>query len=336
MDREGLYRTRRPERGHLGHSGRWQDTKGNHNHSSIHLPAQQKPQTRGLEGYESRYSAPPTPQISFPKKHGQQEVQPSITLSRNWSKFPEDISQRYILQRPYAEPDRAYSDLFRITRSRPTQLSSGFTPFKHQKISGQESPLFTIPGFFQEKKGIKGQKQDIFQPKAERVGPNDPEAVVLGEISTQDPEIVVNTSRISDTNNINITPTQNEHSVTPESNLKSDSLWLQMSQFAEQTQKQFSDLQDSHERLKALTASMNKIVKALHEGHAQFIKALEEANKRLNKVFEKPHHCKGDRDCLDQDLNKLFNVYQNMNPQPQGHVLDTPYNQEDIKPDVLL
>ncbi|MBW0491380.1 hypothetical protein O181_031095 [Austropuccinia psidii MF-1] len=48
-DREGLSRTRRPERGHLGHSGRWQDTEGNHNNSSIHFPIQQEPQTRGLE-----------------------------------------------------------------------------------------------------------------------------------------------------------------------------------------------------------------------------------------------------------------------------------------------
>ncbi|MBW0481021.1 hypothetical protein O181_020736 [Austropuccinia psidii MF-1] len=48
-DRQGLFRTRRL--GHLGHSGGWQDTEGNHNHSTIHLPIQQKPQTRGLEGY---------------------------------------------------------------------------------------------------------------------------------------------------------------------------------------------------------------------------------------------------------------------------------------------
>ncbi|MBW0523682.1 hypothetical protein O181_063397 [Austropuccinia psidii MF-1] len=42
-----------------------------------------------------------------------------------------------------------------------------------------------------------------------------------------------------------------------------------------------------------------------------------------------------DWDCLDQDINKLFNVCQNMKPQPQGHALDNPY-QEEIKPNVLL
>ncbi|MBW0487285.1 hypothetical protein O181_027000 [Austropuccinia psidii MF-1] len=81
---------------------------------------------------------------------------------------------------------------------------------------------------------------------------------------------------------------------------------------------------------------MGKIVKTLQEGHAQLRKASEEANKILNQVFEEHHPCKRDRDFLDQDLNKWFNVYQNMEPQPQGHVLDNPYHQEDIKPDSLL
>ncbi|MBW0491877.1 hypothetical protein O181_031592 [Austropuccinia psidii MF-1] len=48
-DREGLSRTRRPGRGHLGSSGRWQDIEGNHTHSAIQFPIQQEPQTRGLE-----------------------------------------------------------------------------------------------------------------------------------------------------------------------------------------------------------------------------------------------------------------------------------------------
>ncbi|MBW0499657.1 hypothetical protein O181_039372 [Austropuccinia psidii MF-1] len=150
-----------------------------------------KTQTRGLEGYGSSSSAPPTPQRFILMEHGQQEVQPSIPLGRTWSKCPEDMSQRDRLQRPYgnhqrlesqqevqtpggegkqdmgesshsqsyrrtADPDRAYSDSFRITRSRPNQLSSGFTPFRSQKISGQESPFFTIPGTFQEITRIKG------------------------------------------------------------------------------------------------------------------------------------------------------------------------------------
>ncbi|MBW0476756.1 hypothetical protein O181_016471 [Austropuccinia psidii MF-1] len=40
-------------------------------------------------------------------------------------------------------------------------------------------------------------------------------------------------------------------------------------------------------------------------------------------------------DCLDQDLNRFFNVYQNMKPQPQGHALDNPY-QKGLKPDFSL
>ncbi|MBW0500742.1 hypothetical protein O181_040457 [Austropuccinia psidii MF-1] len=50
-DRECLSRTRRPGGGRLGHSGGWQDVEGNRAHSAIHFPIQQKPQTRGLEGY---------------------------------------------------------------------------------------------------------------------------------------------------------------------------------------------------------------------------------------------------------------------------------------------
>ncbi|MBW0517061.1 hypothetical protein O181_056776 [Austropuccinia psidii MF-1] len=179
-DREGLSRTRRPGRGHLGHSGGWQDTEGNHNHPAIQFPIQQEPQTRGLKRYGSSSSAPPTPQRFISMEHGQQEVQPGIPLVRTWSKLPEDLSQRDRLQRPYGnqqrleshqevqtpggegkqdkgesshypryrrttDPDRAYSHSFRLTRSRPNQLSSGFTSFRNQQISGQESPFFTIP-----------------------------------------------------------------------------------------------------------------------------------------------------------------------------------------------
>ncbi|MBW0580628.1 hypothetical protein O181_120343 [Austropuccinia psidii MF-1] len=109
-----------------------------------------------------------------------------------------------------------------------------------------------------------------------------------------------------------------------------------MSQYAAQTQKQFSELEASHERMKKLTAYMDKIVETLKEGHAQLSKASEETNKRLNMVFEEQHHSRRDRDCLDQDINKLFNVYHNMKPQPQGHVMDNPYHPDEIKPDAIL
>ncbi|MBW0581119.1 hypothetical protein O181_120834, partial [Austropuccinia psidii MF-1] len=187
------------------------------------------------------------------------------------------------------------------------------------------------------RQGHKGKKQDLFSPKAERVRPSYQENVGLGEGSTQEPEVVLNHSRISSPLNRNITPTQIEHNtVSPESNLNSDALWLQMSQFSEQTQKQFAELEASHERMKALTASMDKILKTLQEGHAQLSKASEETNRRLNLVFEEKHLRKRDRDCLDQDINKLFNVYHNMKPQPQGHFMDNPYYQDDIKPDAML
>ncbi|MBW0581846.1 hypothetical protein O181_121561 [Austropuccinia psidii MF-1] len=73
-DREGLSRTRRPGRGQLGHSGGWQDIEGNQPHSAINFQIQQKPQTRGLEGYVSSSSAPQTPQRPVSIEHGQQEV----------------------------------------------------------------------------------------------------------------------------------------------------------------------------------------------------------------------------------------------------------------------
>ncbi|MBW0539617.1 hypothetical protein O181_079332 [Austropuccinia psidii MF-1] len=76
-----------------------------------------------------------------------------------------------------ATTEREYSDSFRITRSRPNQLFSGFKPFRHQQISGQESTFFTIPGDFQEKTRKKAQKQDLLQPGEETVRPHDPEAV---------------------------------------------------------------------------------------------------------------------------------------------------------------
>ncbi|MBW0530404.1 hypothetical protein O181_070119, partial [Austropuccinia psidii MF-1] len=247
-DREGLSRTRRPARGHLGNSSGWKKNEGDNINPAIHTPIQWRPQTIGLDRHRSSSSAPPTPQGPIPMEHGQQEVQPGISLGRTWRKFPEDLSQRDRLQRHYdnyqrlesyqavqtpggkgtedkgelshypsyrrtVNPDRAYSDSFRLTRSRPNQLSSGFTPFRNQKISGQESPFFTIPGSFQEKTRKQGQEQSLLQPEEERVRPYDSEAVVFGKRSAQEPEVVVNHSRISSPSNRNITPTQTEHNI---------------------------------------------------------------------------------------------------------------------------
>ncbi|MBW0531549.1 hypothetical protein O181_071264 [Austropuccinia psidii MF-1] len=315
-DREGLSKTRRPGRGHLGHSSGWQNNEGDNINLAIHTPFQQEPQTRGLEQHGSSSSAPPTHQRFISIAHGQQEVQPGISLGRTWSKLPEDQSQRDRIQGPYgnhqrlesyqdvqtpggkgnqdkgessyypsyrrtADPDREYSGSLRLTRRRPNQLSSGFKPFRNQKISGQELLFFTIPGSFQEKTRKQGQKTDLLQQEEERVRPHDPDAVGFGERRAQEPEVVVNNSRISSPINRNITPTQIEHNVvTPESNLNSDALWLQMAQYAEKTQKKFAELEASNERMKKLTASMDEIVKTLQEGHAQLSKAPEETEKK--------------------------------------------------------
>ncbi|MBW0589017.1 hypothetical protein O181_128732 [Austropuccinia psidii MF-1] len=98
-DREGLPRARRPERGHLGHSGGWQNNEGDNINHAIHTPIQWRAQTRGLERHGSSSSDPPTPQGPIPMEHGQQVVQPGISLGGTWSKFPEDLSQRDRLQK---------------------------------------------------------------------------------------------------------------------------------------------------------------------------------------------------------------------------------------------
>ncbi|MBW0497402.1 hypothetical protein O181_037117 [Austropuccinia psidii MF-1] len=343
-DIQVLFRTRRPGKGHLGHSGGWQETEGNHTHSSIHLPIKQKPQIKGLEGYGSISSAPPTPQRSIPMEHGQQEVQPGITLGIALRKLPTDMSQQDTFQRSYGnnqrmesqqavqtpgwegnqdkgkssnyshcrrriEPDRAYYHSFSLTKSGATQLSSGFTLFRHKQISGQESPFFTIPGSFQEKTRIQREEQDLFQPQAARVRLNDAEAVLLGERSTQEPIIVVNTSIISSPINRTITPTQNEHNfVTPEM----------------KTQEKFDELHRSNERFKQLKTLHENTIKAIQEICAELRKASEKTNKRLSQFFEEQYHFKGDRDLLDQDIIKWLNVCQQRKPQEQGHSFDNP------------
>ncbi|MBW0581614.1 hypothetical protein O181_121329 [Austropuccinia psidii MF-1] len=312
-DREDLSRTRRPGRGHLGHSGGWQNNEGDNINPSIHTPIQWRPQTRGLERHRSSSSAPPTPQESIPMEHGRQKVQLGISLGRTLSKLPNDLSQRDRLQGPYGNhqrlksyqtvqtpggkgtedkgesshypsyrrtvnPDGAYSDYFRLTRT--YQWPRVTIIHNSRKFLGEdkETRARTEPPSTEE----------------ERVRPYDPEAFGFGKRSTQEPEVVANHSRFSSPINRNITPTQIEHKVVrPDINLKSDELWLEMSQSADQSQKQFAELEASHERMKKLTASMDKIVKTLQEGNVQLRKASDETNKRLNLVFEEQNHKKG-------------------------------------------
>ncbi|MBW0516918.1 hypothetical protein O181_056633 [Austropuccinia psidii MF-1] len=109
-----------------------------------------------------------------------------------------------------------------------------------------------------------------------------------------------------------------------------------MSKFAVQTQESLDDPKRINESFQINSTLKEATMKAIQERCSQLGKASEETNKRLNKVFEEQHHCKRHRDFLDQEINKLFNVYQNMKPQPEGHSLENSFHQEDIKPDALL
>ncbi|MBW0490706.1 hypothetical protein O181_030421 [Austropuccinia psidii MF-1] len=207
-DIEGLSRTRKPGRGHLGHSGGWQDIEGNHTHSAIKFTIQQKPQTRGLEDMDQvlqLHQILKDPfQCSIDNKR--------FNLVSSWAELGASFQKIYLKEIDFkdlmvitkgwnctrkrtAEPDRAYPDSFRLTRSIPNQLSSGFTTFRNQQISDQESLFSTIAGSFQEKTRIQGQKQDLFQPNAERVRPNDPEAVGLGDRRARSQAVLTPTAR---------------------------------------------------------------------------------------------------------------------------------------------
>ncbi|MBW0504663.1 hypothetical protein O181_044378 [Austropuccinia psidii MF-1] len=276
-DREGLSRTRRPERGHLGHSSGWQNTYWKDMDKSLKLHQLLKDLFQ-WSMYNKRFDLASHWEelgASF-KKTCLKEIdfKDVVVITKGWNPT---MQFQLLEQRATSIRDNQTT----IQAIEEQLIRQGILRFLQDLKDVQESPLFTIPGSFQEKIRIQEQKQDLFQPQAEGVRPNDPETVGLGERSTQELEIVVNTFRISIPNSRNITPTQNEHSfVTPEINLNSDALCLQMSQFAEQTQKQFAEIQESHERIKTLTASIDKLFKNPQEGHAQLRKASEETNKR--------------------------------------------------------
>ncbi|MBW0490811.1 hypothetical protein O181_030526 [Austropuccinia psidii MF-1] len=95
-------------------------------------------------------------------ENGRQGNQPRVPQERSCRKYSEYFPQRDILQRNYhtreIEPERSYSDSFRLTRSgQPTKLPSGFTPLRNQQTSGQGSPYFPIPGNIQDRERIIGQ-----------------------------------------------------------------------------------------------------------------------------------------------------------------------------------
>ncbi|MBW0460646.1 hypothetical protein O181_000361 [Austropuccinia psidii MF-1] len=165
-------------------------------------------------------------------ENGRQGIQPRVPLERTCRNYSEDFPQRDIIQITYhrreIEPERAYSDYFRLTRSgKPTKLPSGFTPLKHQKTSGQESPYFPITGNIQDRERIIGKEQDFFQPEQERVRSYDPEIVGPAERSTKKQQNFVNTSNEASSPKIrNDISTHIEHNfVTPESTISSNNLF---------------------------------------------------------------------------------------------------------------
>ncbi|MBW0539331.1 hypothetical protein O181_079046 [Austropuccinia psidii MF-1] len=276
-------------------------------------------------------------------EHGQQEVQPGISLGRIGASFQkiclkEIDSKTLIIITKGWNPTSKFR-LLEVRAKRIRENQATIQAIAEQLTqTGNTQIASGSQGVGQTSSTVASHHEGTSRSVAKkRVRSNDPETVGLGEGSTQEPEVVVNHSRISSPLNRNITPTLIEHkTVSTESNLNTDELWLQMSPIAEQAQKQFAELEAGHERMKALAASMDRIVKTLQEGHSQLGKDSEETNRRLNLVFEEQHHRKRNRDCLDQDINKLFNVYHNIKPQPQGHVMDNTYYQDDIKPDSMV
>ncbi|MBW0525211.1 hypothetical protein O181_064926 [Austropuccinia psidii MF-1] len=155
---------------------------------------QQKTSRNGLN--RTLLSNPSNLQRTSPMENGRQEIQPRVPLERTCRKYSEYFSQRDILQRTYhrreIEPEITYSDSFRLKRSgNPTRLPSCFTPLRHQQISDQESPYFSIPGRIQERKRIIGQEKYFFQPEAERVRSYSPEIVGPAKRSTKKQQTVV-------------------------------------------------------------------------------------------------------------------------------------------------
>ncbi|MBW0574135.1 hypothetical protein O181_113850 [Austropuccinia psidii MF-1] len=247
--------------------------------------------------------------------NGRQGIQTRFPLQRTCRKYLENFPQRDILQRTYhrqeMEQETTHSDPLRIMRT--------------DRI--------------QERKKIIRQEQYFFQKEAERVRSYDPEIVGPAARSTKKQQTVVNTSNEPSSPMIrNDISTQMKHNVViPESTISSNNLWSQFSQFVEQTQKKFERLHESISRLQEVCTLQTKTIHTLQEDYIELYKAWEDSKRRLNQVLEEQNHCKRDGEHLDQDIDKLFNFCQKMKPQTQGYVSgNTPYHQEDIKPDSLL
>ncbi|MBW0586948.1 hypothetical protein O181_126663 [Austropuccinia psidii MF-1] len=248
---------------------------------------QQKASRNGLHGIAD-YN-PPNLQRTSPMENTRQGIQTRFQLQRTCRKYSEDFPQRVIIQRTYyrreMEPEIRYSDPLRLMRtSNPTRLPSGFTPLRHQQISDQESPYFPIQDRIQERKRIIGEEQDFFQPEAERVKSYDPE--IFGPVarSKKKQQTVVNTSNAASSPMIrNDISTQMKHNVViPDSTISSNTLWLQFSQFIEQTQKEFERLHESISRLQEVYTLQTKTIHTLQEDFTELYKSSEDTKRRLN------------------------------------------------------
>ncbi|MBW0498301.1 hypothetical protein O181_038016 [Austropuccinia psidii MF-1] len=267
-DREGLSRTRRPGRGHLGHSGGWKDIEGN----IPTLPFTFK-FNRNLkpEDWKDMDQVLQLHQL-FKDLFQWNMDNKRFDLASHWEELGASC-QKICLK------GIEFRNLMVINKGcNPTrQLRVLEIPSGSQGVDQNSSPVDSHHSgtnrsvvkshhssqsqeVSRRRQGYKV-KKDHLHPKEQRVRPNDSKAVGFGERSAQEPEVAVNYSRISFPINRSISPTQIKHNVvTPESNLNSDALWLQMSQYAAQTQKQFAELEASHERRKKLISSLDKIV----------------------------------------------------------------------------
>ncbi|MBW0510379.1 hypothetical protein O181_050094 [Austropuccinia psidii MF-1] len=163
----------------------------------------------------------------------QQEVQNS---ERNGNQSYRQLSY-HMCYREEMEPERAYSDCYRPTRSGSIQ--------DRQRITGKEKPNF--------------------EPEAESVTPYDPEIFGPGERSKKKQKIAVASSddARSPRTSSYISPQSEHNVVTPESTIRSTALWMQMAQFSEQTQTKFESLHEKISRLHEVDTLQTKSINTI-------------------------------------------------------------------------
>ncbi|MBW0530541.1 hypothetical protein O181_070256 [Austropuccinia psidii MF-1] len=206
---------------------------------------------------------------------------------------------------------------FYLLKERPASIRENQATIQAIDETVNKKEHTMIPSYLQ---GFPGEEKDkraeqnFFQPEEERVRTTSPEAVEIGKRSTEETDIVVNTShRISTPTIRNAILTQNKHIVVKtESNINSNALLLQMYQFPEQAKKEFERLHEKISRLQEVNTLKPKTINNFQEDYNKLSKASEKTKKRLNNVLEEKYHQKRDREYLDQVMQKLFHVCQNL------------------------